>query len=604
MAGYGNWVEAQPRADGAQVLTDRNGRPIAFNSPAAADVARRIQASNTAPIPLPQTPRNPTPEVLANFRTQLAAAQAARQAQQQQQAAQIGQSPIAARMRNASPQEQAQHQAWVAKRNAILDPGNVPVVQGVPGQGQGRARAPTAEEQAAADEPPAVVGGAQPQRSVVGVPLRSVRGGTLMMREGADPANLGQGDTWVATPAQAATKGGAVERSRTVKEGPGYNQEYIDSLQNAAIDANTKLDEAVSGLQADADKSSAVLSQKAADDQQTVADAASYLKEVQTKTEEWEQKSTAAQQEYKDSKVDPTRASGGLFDAIGVALGAFGAALAKTPNFAMEIMQNRINNDIRAQEKEIEVRGKTADNALARFERNLGNMTLAKQAYKIARREEGQTQLDLIGAKAKSRDVQAKVEEAKSLNMTKLAEDTEKYRIMVADDVTKSIQNVPGSPGRAAGNRAPTTDEVPLPKQTEPGGKGKGGASDQMLQNKLAVVNAGLSQAIAIQTEHEQQGRPGIIADEGGTFATEGVQKLVGMMDAAIPTIDMAQQAGTAPNESTMKQKQTGFKSNSGDQIAATLASNIQSLKTIKKAMEEGRNPYPDAVAQTTEPEE
>ena len=595
MAGYGNWVEAQPRADGAQVLTDRNGRPIAFNSPAAADVARRVQASNTAPIPLPQTPRNPTPEVLANFRSQMAAAQAARQAQQQQQAAQIGQSPIAANMRNATPQQQAQHQAWLARRNAILDPGNVPVVQGAPGQGQGSPRAAQAEAVA----PPA----APAQASVVGVPLRSVRGGTLMMREGADPANLGQGDTWVATPAQAATKGGAVERSRTVKEGPGFNREYVDSLQNAAIDANTKLDEAVAGLQADADASSTVLSQKAADDQQTVADAASYLKEVQTKTEEWEQKTTAAQQEYKDSKVDPTRASGGLFDAIGVALGAFGAALAKTPNFAMEIMQNRINNDIRAQEKEIEVRGKTADNALARFERNLGNMTLAKQAYKIARREEGQTQMDLIGAKAKSRDVKANVEAAKALNMKGLAEDTEKYRIMVADDVTKSIQNVPGSPGRAAGNRAPTTDEVPLPKQ---GGPGSGAQKNvpATVASQLADLSSAKTGLLKLQNKYEEAGRPQIWRT--GTGASDFSQSYASDVNSlAAPVIRGLE--GNAPNQQGIDLFIGGMTATGGDKNAATIQSYLDRIADKERALNEQlakANITPDAaVAQPPVPE-
>jgi hypothetical protein len=114
-------------------------------------------------------------------------------------------------------------------------------------------------------------------------------------------------------------------------------------------------------------------------------------RELQTKVAGLESKYELARQTFADARVDPTRIGKGgknwLFG-LSAALGAFGAGLARTPNFAMDFINARVADDIRAQEAEINVKGRDADNQLAGLTRSLGDLRLAKTAYKQLKLEE------------------------------------------------------------------------------------------------------------------------------------------------------------------------------------------------------------------------
>jgi hypothetical protein len=82
----------------------------------------------------------------------------------------------------------------------------------------------------------------------------------------------------------------------------------------------------------------------------------------------------AADKEYGDTKIDPKRvfrgAGGtvaGILSIVGGMLGAFGASFSRGPNYALEITQRYIDNDIRAQETDLRTKGQKADNALKRL---------------------------------------------------------------------------------------------------------------------------------------------------------------------------------------------------------------------------------------------
>jgi len=64
---------------------------------------------------------------------------------------------------------------------------------------------------------------------------------------------------------------------------------------------------------------------------------------------EIEREYTATIEQLKRTKVDPRRGSVPILDALAVALGAAGAAFTKGPNFAQQIISQRVNNDIQAQ---------------------------------------------------------------------------------------------------------------------------------------------------------------------------------------------------------------------------------------------------------------
>lgn len=114
-------------------------------------------------------------------------------------------------------------------------------------------------------------------------------------------------------------------------------------------------------------------------------------------------------------KVDPNRlfrekgALASIGSALAVGLGAFGSALAKTPNYANEIVQGAINRDIAAQEDEIQRKGANANNAMANFVKTYG-LTLdeSRELAKSTQLRYAASMVDMNAAKMTSIDAKAK----------------------------------------------------------------------------------------------------------------------------------------------------------------------------------------------------
>lgn len=97
---------------------------------------------------------------------------------------------------------------------------------------------------------------------------------------------------------------------------------------------------------------------------------------------ELDAKANAAATEYASSRPPEQTTAQSIASGIGAALGAFGASLARTPNFAAELIQQLAANRMRKWEAEVAIKGKNADNLLARYKDALGDMKLAKSAVK------------------------------------------------------------------------------------------------------------------------------------------------------------------------------------------------------------------------------
>lgn len=109
--------------------------------------------------------------------------------------------------------------------------------------------------------------------------------------------------------------------------------------------------------------------------------------------------------DYKNFKVDPNRANSGAegaLNTLGVALGAFGASLSKSPNYALEIVNRKIDQDIAAQEKEADSKLRTINmrqNAVAFFRQQGMD---ARQSYLAAKQvalEDMQNKVQQLAAK-------------------------------------------------------------------------------------------------------------------------------------------------------------------------------------------------------------
>ena len=94
----------------------------------------------------------------------------------------------------------------------------------------------------------------------------------------------------------------------------------------------------------------------------------------------------AAQKTLDETKIDVDKAYGGaagrIFAGLAVALGSFGASMTGGPNYAMQIVNDRINREIDAQRSELDkAKGKVSElgRLLQRNEDMLGDATKARK---------------------------------------------------------------------------------------------------------------------------------------------------------------------------------------------------------------------------------
>lgn len=252
----------------------------------------------------------------------------------------------------------------------------------------------------------------------------------------------------------APTRGGLQEKSRTIKGGFDPSEGYIDATVGAFKEqqAGEELGAATAAQQAAEERGFLEEQQR-----QLVAQQQQQQQQMETIKRGVAEKQVAydiAQSKYNNfSEIDQDRiwkrkgTGARIVSAISAALGAFGAALAKTPNFALEIINGEIERDIRSQEQEIAINRESAQNALADLQRQLGSMDLAKAALGAIQTQRVQLQLQGIANKAKIPSVVSGFQKANGMLMQSYADKLEDYRQKATGEVTKSIVNVPGSAG-------------------------------------------------------------------------------------------------------------------------------------------------------------
>lgn len=177
----------------------------------------------------------------------------------------------------------------------------------------------------------------------------------------------------------------------------------------------------------------------------TVEEARHYQSVLDSPNTAPEQKLRAQAALKKAQEIDPERVFGDstgrkVMAAIGMALGAYGAALARTPNYAMEIIQNAIEQDIAAQREKFASKrdGARAMRAEARAAKEEVRQTFADERseldFQTARRWRQfarlveQTAVKYQGADAKAKALQmhgAALQNAANLESTILAREGE-----------------------------------------------------------------------------------------------------------------------------------------------------------------------------------
>lgn len=207
---------------------------------------------------------------------------------------------------------------------------------------------------------------------------------------------------------------------------------YVPTAQKITTEAGAPYDPALAGQRIDADKQvldaqlAQAATQKANADamaahaqtanltaQQQAAKAADDLQRKQQAYQQQNQHLERELTEYTQSaQPDPDRffkdrgVVANIFSAIGQGLGAFGASLNHTQNFAFDYVQNQIKADIAAQQAAYDGGRADRNNALARFANYYhGDIDMAKDALTIAMNKVAATETQQFAAQSQSQQI-------------------------------------------------------------------------------------------------------------------------------------------------------------------------------------------------------
>lgn len=199
-----------------------------------------------------------------------------------------------------------------------------------------------------------------------------------------------------------------------------------------------------------------------------------------------------------NQQVDPRRlfhGSGGAVTAIGsalaVGLGAFGAGLSGTPNYAQQIVDASIQRDIDSQTDAIHRRGAAAQNAISDFQRAYG-LTLdeARSAVKSTQLRYAASMADMNAARIGSADARQNAAVLKADFLQRASVEEAKLAELYKGRVTDQFVMAAPVKGSAGGYRAPTDAEIKAGAEAggainKAGGEGKPGIQAQRLQLRM-----------------------------------------------------------------------------------------------------------------------
>lgn len=179
-------------------------------------------------------------------------------------------------------------------------------------------------------------------------------------------------------------------------------------------------------------------------------------------------------------KINPNRymanagVGGQIMAAIARGLGAFGAAITHSPNYAADMIDRAINADIEAQRVDLETLGekvKLAQNDYANFRQQGLDDDAARTAAYQAKIMQANAKIDAVIAESKNPQIQASANEIKALNEQRAATSLAEYQKRQIS--TTSAVSQPSQPGSENQLRMRAL-EVEVPQKDPKTGKNLG----------------------------------------------------------------------------------------------------------------------------------
>jgi hypothetical protein len=276
---------------------------------------------------------------------------------------------------------------------------------------------------------------------------------------GLQPVGLGvykdaQDNLYRMAPGSAPTKGGLQLRSQSQRGGFEPNQDYLDQLADQSIDEKLQAQDKADIETADTEQQRQLLEDQRRQIINDTIEANQRAAEKEARVSALTAKRDKAAETYANAKVDPGRAfSGGrnILAGLFAGIGAMAATKTGSPNYALQVYQQKSADDIRAQEDEIAVKKDAADNALKDLTQELGSRELAKNTLESVHLKQFQNAAQRAALTTQDQKTKLFMEQAQSAASAKLAEKMEQYRIQAGGEVDKQFLNVPGSAGSRGG---------------------------------------------------------------------------------------------------------------------------------------------------------
>jgi len=145
-------------------------------------------------------------------------------------------------------------------------------------------------------------------------------------------------------------------------------------------------------------------------------------------------------EEARNATVDENqymRGARGLFSTLGMAMGAFGAVLGRTPNFAQQFVENQIERNIRKQEQDLRTK-RDSENALGKLRDKFdGDLTIAKGVLRQLMTEQTAAQNRAASLSGKSEQMKQFYAETAALGEAKALREREALGMMFNEKMLK-----------------------------------------------------------------------------------------------------------------------------------------------------------------------
>lgn len=402
------------------------------------------------------------------------------------------------------------------------------------------------------------------------------------------------------SPGSAGSKGGLALRTQSQSGGFDPSQQYVDQMDELHQTRQAANEVAMGAAQKQAEMQRSYLDEQLRQNSIDQQEAARRQDQIAVGVQSLQAKYDKASKDYGSSAPPQDNRGVGerIAGAIAMGMGAFGAAMTHSPNFAMELINRSIDRDIHAQETAIAVKKDKANNALGDLQRQMGSLELARAATRGIRLQQAKTQYDRIAAttgdeqvRANALNISAKLDEEHATQM-------EDYRLKAIGQVTKSFVNTPRIAPTAAGwHNVGTKAAINIVKEgagldAQNAGTaktlasvGKGGASGATKQAQLASNDAALAALSEYDKLLAEGGDSGVL--NTGIGGSDRSKKLGVAAQAMAPVLGRALE-GNAANADTMTMIRNNLVSADGEKMKFAVGQYKQMLTNQRKAIEGG----------------